>query len=51
MLLAVLDHALREIEKRLAAIVQIPVIPGEFVVLAVGIVVALLRAAELIAAR
>src|ERR1700722_10463982 len=50
MLLPVLDHALRELQKRFSGGVQIPVIPRQFVVLTVTIVVALLGARELIAA-
>src|SRR5690606_38459467 len=39
----------REGEHRLAPLVEVPVDPGDLVVLAVGVVVALLRAAHLVA--
>ena len=46
-----LDHAADEIQQGLPLLVQVPVEPGELVVLAVGVVVALLRAADLVAAQ
>src|ERR1700736_3843153 len=50
MLFAVLDHSPREFQKLRARRVQIPVIPGNFRILTIGVVVSLLRAAQLIAA-
>src|ERR1700744_6470729 len=49
-LLAVLDHPLREPEELLFGGIQVPVIPGQLIILAVTVVVALLGARELIAA-
>src|SRR5258708_20086642 len=49
MLFAILDHSPREFQKFRAWRVQIPVIPGNFRVLTIGVVVALLTAAQLIA--
>src|SRR5882724_11978112 len=50
MLFAVLHDPLRELQKLLAARVQIPVIPRQLTILTIGIVVAVLGAAEFIAA-
>ena len=44
-----LDQPPRELEQRLPPLVEVPVQPGELVVLAVGVVVALLGAADLVA--
>ena len=48
---AQLDDFAGELAQALPAVVEIPVEPGEFVVLAVAVVVALLRARYLVAAR
>ena len=45
------DEAAREVEQAAAAVVERPVEPGELVVLAVGVVVAALGAAHLVAAQ
>jgi len=45
------EHAPDEIEQALPALVQVPVDPGDLVILAVGVVVALLRPRQLVAVR
>src|SRR5690606_29207845 len=45
------DHLAGEVEERLLALVETPVVPGDLVVLAVGVVVAALGAADLVAAQ
>ena len=45
---AQLDQALDELEQGLAVIVQVPVDPADFAVLAIGVVVAVLSASELV---
>ena len=45
------DQALGEFEEILGVVVQIPVEPGDIAVLAIGVVVALLGAAEFVAAQ
>ena len=45
------DHVARKFEKFLLAFVERPIQPGQFVVLTIGIVIALLRHAKLVAAE
>jgi hypothetical protein len=51
LLLPDVGHRADEVEELLLRVVQLPVEPGQLVVLAVGVVVAVLRVAQLVAAQ